>query len=438
MNSEYSIELQAEKIDNIKTKEYFNEVLSSYINKNYRSAIVVLWTVTIYDLICKLQDLHIIFDDTTAEKILKEITRLQDENKTSPQWETKLIDLIYDRTNILETYEFTHIQSLQQHRHLSAHPIIKDDLELYQPNKETTRAYIRNILEAVLTKPSLASNKIFNILIKDISDKKDLFPNKESLKKYLEASFLKNTTTSTIQSIYKKLWKFCFFLNDEISINNKYINVRVLAIIFENNKTLLSDYMKIEEEYFGKNVRLDDETDLEYFILLCNRYPSVYYSLSDIFKTPIKEKIKQKKLYHTQSIFLYLTPSEYLTELKNNIGFSELTKNKDIIQSVKEYCKDNSSFNEMINMFIYAFKQSSGFSTADIRFTNLIEPFLKDMTETMLIELITIIDNDYQLYGRNQALYDNRIVKDMCDLILCEDFEYTDYPNFIDNIREES
>jgi len=34
MTSEYSIELQAENINNIKTKQYFQEVLSSYINGN--------------------------------------------------------------------------------------------------------------------------------------------------------------------------------------------------------------------------------------------------------------------------------------------------------------------------------------------------------------------------------------------------------------------
>lgn len=109
MNSEYSIELQAEHIFNSKTKEYFHEVLSSYINGNYRSALVMLWTVTVTDLVFKLQDLVHIYGDTTAEGILKDISNKQNSNKTSPQWEVDLVDLINDRMEMFETHEITNI-----------------------------------------------------------------------------------------------------------------------------------------------------------------------------------------------------------------------------------------------------------------------------------------------------------------------------------------
>lgn len=437
MTSEYSIEIQAENIDNRKTKQYFQEVLSSYINGNYRSAIVVLWTVTICDLIYKLQDLHNIFEDKTAEKILIEIEKKQNDNKKSPQWETDLVDLINDRTNLFETYEFTHIQSLQQYRHLSAHPILKDDLELYQPNKETTRAHIRNILEAVLTKPPLASNKIFTMLINDISDKKDLFPDRESLKKYLESSFLKNMQDSVIRNLFKKLWKFCFYLDDEKVIENKLINTRTLSILFADNQDALIKYMKNEEEYFGQNIRLSEDTDLEYFVLLCAKYPKLYYSVSESFQIPIQEKIKQNKKWHIQAFFLYPKASLYFNDLTNIIGYSELEKSKDIINSIKEYCSDNDSYIKMLDTFILVFKQSSNFSSADARFSNLIEPFLDDMTEDMLLDIIKNINDDFQLYSRNRALRDNRILKNRCDDIFSDDFDYTIYPNFIDNMRED-
>lgn len=437
MTTEYSIELQAENIDNHKTKQYFQEVLSSYINGNYRSAIVVLWTVTICDLIYKLQDLQNIFEDKSAKKILMDIEKKQNDNKKSPQWETDLVELINDRTNLFETYEFTHIQSLQQHRHLSAHPIIKDDLELYQPNKETTRAHIRNILEAVLTKPPLASNKIFTMLIEDISDKKDLFPDRESLKKYLESSFLKNTQESVIKNLFKKLWKFCFYLDDEKVIENKLINTRALSILFANNQDTLLDYMKTEEEYFGQNIRLNEDSDLEYFVLLCAKYPKLYYSISVSFQIPIKEKIKQNKSWNIQAFFLYSKAYLYFNDLKNIIGFTELEKSKDIANNIKGYCTDNDSYTKMLNIFILAFKQSANFSSADVRFNNLIEPFLDEMTEDMLLDLIRNIDDDFQLYGRNSALNDNKIIKNKCDEIFNGDFDYTQYPNFIENMRED-
>lgn len=48
---------EAEDIYFAKTKEYFNEVLSNYANGNYRSAIVMLYSVAICDLLFKLQEL---------------------------------------------------------------------------------------------------------------------------------------------------------------------------------------------------------------------------------------------------------------------------------------------------------------------------------------------------------------------------------------------
>ena len=437
MTSEYSIELQSEKIDNKKTRLYFQEVISSYINGNYRSAIVVLWTVTICDLIYKLQDLHNIFGDETAEKILKEIEKKQNENKKSPQWETDLIELINQRSNIFETYEFVHIQSLQQHRHLSAHPIIKDDLELYQPNKETTRSHIRNILEAVLIKPPLASNKIFNILINDLKEKKDLFPDRESLKKYLELSFFKNMPIGVIENIFKKLWKFCFYLISEESIENKLINVRTLATLFNNNQDLLIDYMKSEDRYFGQNINLSEETDLEYFVHLCRRFPRIFYSLGLSYQTPIKEKIKQNKSWHIQALFLYSKVNTYFSDLKNVIGYSELEKSKETIDYIKEYCSDNDSLTKMLNFFVDAFLHSSNFSSSDSRFNNLIEPYISEMTEEMLLKLIIGINENYQLYARSKAFNDNRILKNKCDEIFDDNFNYSEYPNFIENMREE-
>lgn len=41
-----------------KTRNYFKEVISSYNNENFRSAIVMLYSTVISDLIIKLQDLR--------------------------------------------------------------------------------------------------------------------------------------------------------------------------------------------------------------------------------------------------------------------------------------------------------------------------------------------------------------------------------------------
>lgn len=64
---------EADDIYFSKTKEYFNEVLSNYANGNYRSAVVMLYSVAICDLLFKLQELVDMYNDSVAGDILREV-----------------------------------------------------------------------------------------------------------------------------------------------------------------------------------------------------------------------------------------------------------------------------------------------------------------------------------------------------------------------------
>lgn len=59
-----------------KTREYFDELLSSYANGNYRSAVVMLYSVAICDLLFKLQELADMYNDTVAVNILQDINKM--------------------------------------------------------------------------------------------------------------------------------------------------------------------------------------------------------------------------------------------------------------------------------------------------------------------------------------------------------------------------
>jgi len=102
----FSIELAADKISEPRTREYFQEVLNSYTNSNYRSAVVMLWTVVICDLIYKLQHLRDIYNDTTAQSILDHIAQKQKANPNSPDWETELLEQVKNRTELLDSAEY--------------------------------------------------------------------------------------------------------------------------------------------------------------------------------------------------------------------------------------------------------------------------------------------------------------------------------------------
>ena len=168
------------------TKRYFKEVISSYSNDNFRSSIVMLYTLVICDLLYKLQELKDM-GDTSATHLLEEIDSARANLVYSRSaWEKDLINKISERTNLLEDHTITNIDYLQKHRNLCAHPSLDEDYELFSPNKETVAAHIRNTLEEIFIKPPIFIKEITSLLVEDLSVKKYTYINDyENLSKYL-------------------------------------------------------------------------------------------------------------------------------------------------------------------------------------------------------------------------------------------------------------
>ena len=189
--SEFSLEFFAEKIHYGKTKGYFQEVLSSYQNRNYRSAVVMLWSVAVCDIVYKLQNLVDLYDDKDAKSILDNVTALQNNDPKSSAWEIKLIEDTYNKTNLLDSLEYENLRYLQKQRHLSAHPILNSNRELHEPNKETVRALIRNTLEGLLIKPPFYTQNITDELLEDIAEAAPALNTREKIKRYIESRYLR-------------------------------------------------------------------------------------------------------------------------------------------------------------------------------------------------------------------------------------------------------
>ena len=430
MNSDYSIELQTENIFNNKTKEYFQEVLSSYINKNYRSALVVLWTVTVTDLILKLQDLVNIYDDSNAKSILDKIQRLQTKDLKSPKWEAELIKLIDENTDMFETNEIMNIKSLHENRHLSAHPIITNSLELYQPNKETTRAFIRNILESVLTKAPLASKKVFTFMLDDISEKKDLFPEFKDITRYIKSAYLKNMPISVIKIVFRDLWKFVFKLDDSQCKDNREINIKALAVIYQEYPIAITEELQNDKPYYGTNIKLDNDTIVKYFVSFACKYQKIYDNIDNIYKEPLNEKIKQNNKLKLKAHFLYANNTEYFQEIKLNISEDEIVDDTALINDFIKYSKDHDQYNDMINIFLSTYEDTSQYLGAVKIFTSLIVCILNDLDQEQLEKLLTIANTNNSIYGYYYAERNIRVIKKRCDEVLPEDFDYAVYPNF--------
>lgn len=116
-----------EEIKNVKnetTKKYLHEVISTYYNRNYRSCIVILYSIVIFDFIQKLQILRDVYQDPSAKTSLDDFESKQGDNVKFSELENIAITAICNK-KILSEIEISQLNELRNTRNYCAHPVLK-------------------------------------------------------------------------------------------------------------------------------------------------------------------------------------------------------------------------------------------------------------------------------------------------------------------------
>ncbi len=427
MSDSFSIELAAEKIDDSRTKEYFQEVLSSYTNGNYRSAVVMLWTVVVCDLIYKLQNLRDIYNDKTAEAILDHIEQKQKDNSKSSDWEAELLNQVRTRTELLDNAEEHNLQNLLKNRHLSAHPVLSQADLLFRPNRETVRALIRNTLEGVLLKPPILGKKIVTEFVADLAARQDSLVDDHSLKRYLDARYLKNLLPTIENYLFRELWKFVFQLTNSDTNKNRDINFRSLKIIYARRKNELKEYIQEHKEFFSKVVK---EEPLKYLVDFLSDNPSIYGFLKDDARILIKNSVESDIDLYAIAIFLKNDVKEHLEEMGKRIIDKEEEISDDSWIKIRKIAEEYNHIDLVLDIAVKRYGNSDTYMSAYKLFETFIEPILEVFDKEHLLKLLDVIESNKQIWNGTYASEDHVKVKKRGDQILGLQFDYSNYPHF--------
>jgi hypothetical protein len=437
--SEFSLESLAEKIYDVKTKNYFQEVLSSYQNGNYRSAVVMLWSVAICDIVYKLQSLVDLYDDQTAKLILGDSEKLQEANPKSSDWEIKLVKSTFDKTMLLDNPEYANLETLQTQRHLSAHPVLKNEhRELYSPNKETVRSLMRNTLEDLLIKPPFYTKKIINELLKDIAESKAVLDTKKKVKKYIEDEYLNRLKPEVEIEIYKNLWKLVFRLDDNDCKENRLVNRQILEVIGNRNSEEILKAIKNEKDYYSK-ISLKEKI-LDHLVIYLSKNHSIYELLNDGAKIKIKHHLENTNRGRICGFFLKEDSQQYYEDI-----ISLINEKSDLILKDSELnfllkISDTPEWEQLFCRIISTYYGASGnglyfgFDRADSRFQQAISPYLELFDKETIIFLLQQIEQNPQTYGRKAAKKEHEEIKNKIFQLYGEEFDWTPYPHFSNNM----
>lgn len=427
---EYSIEQRASQIFDSRSKEYFAEVLSCYMSGNYRSAVVMLWSVVVCDLLFKLKNLVELYGDNKAKTILEEIGKLRRKNERSSEWEWKLVDQVAEQTQLLNTVELENLRHLQKQRHLAAHPVVNANLQLHRSDRDTVRALIRNVLDGLLTKAPILSKQIAGDLVKDLAQVSSILIDDKKLNTYLESKYFSHFNPAVEEEVFKALWKFVFLLNDEPCEKNRNINYRALTLLYDRNPSQFQTQIANDKSYFS-NIAKEGEP-LVHLIYFLARSPQIYGLLEEHAKTVIHHVAEQETSLRYLAWFVSPSLQEHIVKLSTWIdetSFSQIEIEREIWDALRKISDSSEWDKAMVELACEYYVKSRSFDAADRRFNEAIQPMLSIFDLDDCVQLIGGIEKNDQTWARRRACIDHQLLLDRARE-LDPSFDPESYQNF--------
>ena len=421
----FSLDLAAERIFDLRSRSYFEEVSRTFATACYRSSLVMLWTVVVCDLVYKLQTLRDMHGDTSAGVLLKDVETRQAANPNSPDWEVFLLDEVFKRTKMLEIGEYVQLQNLQKLRHLSAHPVLSGTDLLFHPTKETVRAQIRSALEAVLLKPPLFSKRVVGALAEDIAINKAVLISYERLKTYLEARYFPNMSIAIELELFRAFWKFCFKLKNADTDANRDINAVALAVIYSRNPAVMRAAVDADQPYFSD---VGPEADLLVVLIeFLAQQPEVYAHLNPAAQILVNGHVQSVINLRVKASFLHPNLAAHLAALKS-VSADILEKVDDSVwKAMLNEADSEGLLQEALEIAIKIYGESRSYNDADNRFTRFIAPNVGRLDASRIAALLQSIEINSQTYHRGRAKLDHSKVKTAADQLSVDTASFTSF-----------
>jgi hypothetical protein len=431
--ADFSIELAAERVVDARTRAYFKEVQRSYAVGNYRSTVVLLWSVVVCDLLFKLNELHGVYADGTAESILQAINEKRKDSPHSPEWETELLKQVKERTDLIDEPEYASLVLLHSHRHLCAHPALDSLDTLYEPTPEQTRAHLRLALDAVLTKPSVMTRKVFDALLEDLERSKALLPDNDRLVRYLDARYFSHLTPAIHAHLFRSLWRVVLRSTDERCNLNREVNARALDLFYVNREDTCLGAIEKEPEYYSDVAKTLEILGVLSSFLAC--HSRVYRCLTDSVK-PLLESLWMNDIDAFSAAWYESSDlSAHADRVVSEIRNQDESLSETAYTEFAVVCDRNLLSAQASQAAVLAYILAKSFDAADLAFARILKPRLPILQGADFVQLLEGIETNNQTYNRGRAYEDHLLIQKRIDEVLGSSFDATVYPCFTKTVE---
>lgn len=420
----FSLDLEKEKIYNPKTKEYFEEVAISYSVGNYRSAVVMLYSVVIADLLYKLQELKDRDEDTKAIEIINKIEAiLSDKTRARlSEWENILINDVCNDTKLLEPHAKIFLERLKNLRNLCAHPVLNSDDLLFKPNMDTVRSEIRNALEQVLTVPAMYSGEIANAFMVKVPEYQDFYYDLPQYENYLKNKYFKLFNDKLTHKVFTNLWIAMFKGSSDTTKKNRDIYYTTMMLLYKSNHILLDQYFKDENQRHNNLLKLasDASNKIHYLLKFFKNAPHLYNEISEENKILILKDVHFSDVVNCG--FIYESEVQHFEKIMENFNRGNLNYN--LSEQVSEIVKSYKVEVPFYTACLEYLKKASTFNDGRSRWNYCLAPYLKELPLNFILPLLDIL-HENQNYS--SAYWSDSYLTPIVDFMKSKNIEVDTY-----------
>jgi hypothetical protein len=267
-----------------------------------------------------------------------------------------------------------------------------------------------------------------------ISESEPLLIDEQKLKNYLESKYFSKLSTEVERSLLRSLWKFVFRSRDEQCDKNRQINYRALKIICTRNTKNVPVWVEEEKDYYS-NIATDGQPVI-FFVDFLAKWPKLYELLTEAAKIKIDYCIHNENIGRCFGWFIKPNLDAHYTDLLEWIEGDDYPslidrtfKNLLLISDTPEW------ESSVANLASAYYCTSRDFDCADKRFEQGVKPLIGKYNRDNLIFLLERIEKNKQVYRRKAAKTDHRLIQERCDEVIGKDYDYQQFPHFIDSLR---
>ncbi|MES5865809.1 hypothetical protein [Bacillus cereus group sp. RP32] len=140
---------------------------------------------------------------------------------------------------------------------------------------------MRNMLDGVLCKSPLLSNKLIVPFVLDLESIKNDLVKDEDLSRYLESKYFSKINEALSKNLFKELWKFVFRLENDNCEENKFINFRALRLLLNRNQNQFLAVVREQSSYYSQ-ISFDNLNILYHLQILFSENPNLYISPKNV------------------------------------------------------------------------------------------------------------------------------------------------------------